>query len=307
MGIYVNIDGVNKAVTQPSVNIDGTWKTVSDVYNNINGVWKTSYRNYTPFTITISNRNMIGYSNTITNLVIPKSFIDNGTEYKVVGIGNRAFFNCTSLTSITIPSSVTSIGSYQVFGRSMSLNSITVDSTNTSFRSINGILFDKNKSTIICFPAGKSDTSYNIPDTVTKVGNYAFDNCISLASINIPDSVTTIGTDAFSTCRLLTSINIPDSVTTIGARAFNFCNNLSSIIIPNKVTTIDYGVFYGCTSLTSVIIPSSVRSIVNYAFYNCTSLTTVYYTGTEEQWNAITIGTNNTPLTNATKVYNHVA
>ena len=129
MGIYVNIDGVNKAVTQPSVNIDGTWKNVNTVYNNIDGVWKTSY-SYALFTITPPNRHMIGYTTSTTNLVIPAAFTNNGTKYKVVGISSGAFNKCTSLTSITIPSTVTSIGS-GAFASCTSLTSITIPSSVT--------------------------------------------------------------------------------------------------------------------------------------------------------------------------------
>ena len=115
------------------------------------------------------------------------------------------------------------------------------------------------------------------------IGDYAFYYCSSLTSVVIPDSVTSIGERAFCSCKLLTSIVIPDSVTSIGERAF-----------------------YYCISLTSIVIPASVTSIGKFAFYYCSSLTSVYYTGTAEQWAKISIGSNNTPLTNATKHYNYV-
>ena len=191
MGIYVNIDGVNKAVSQPSVNINGTWKDVSTVYNNIDGVWKTSY-SYALFTITPPNRHMIGYTTSTTNLVIPAAFTNSGTKYKVVGISSGAFNKCTSLTSITIPSTVTSMGD-TVFGGCKLLTSIT------------------------------------IPSSVTRIGNAVFSGCSSLTSITIPSSVTSIGSGAFSGCSSLTSITIPSSVTIISEGAFSGCSSLKSV------------------------------------------------------------------------------
>ena len=95
-------------------------------------------------------------------------------------------------------------------------------------------------------------------------------------------------------------------MTTIGFRAFYFCDNLSSIVIPDSVTTIGNSAFFHCDSLTSVVIPDSVTTIGDYAFYDCYSLRNVYYTGSETEWQAITIGSNNSKLTNATKHYNYV-
>ena len=192
----------------------------------------------------------------------------------VTCIGECAFYNCSSLTSITIPYSVTSIGNYAFNGCS-SLTSIT------------------------------------IPDSVTSIGNYAFNGCSSLTSITIPDSVTSIGDDAFSGCSSLTSITIPDSVTSIGYSAFSRCSSLTSInvdknneyyksidgnlyskdgttliqyaigktatefTIPDNVTSIEYGAFYYCSSLTSINIPNGVTSIGDSVFYNCSSLTSI--------------------------------
>jgi len=119
-----------------------------------------------------------------------------------------------------------------------------------------------------------SVTSVTIPDSVTRIGAYAFINCTSLASVTIGKSVTSVGYGAFINCTSLTSVTIPDSVTSIGAYAFLGCTSLTSITIPDSVTSIGYGVFWGSTSLTSVIIPHGVTSI-EAAFYGCTSLTSV--------------------------------
>ena len=138
----------------------------------------------------------------------------------------------------------------------------------------------------------------------TSIGERAFYRCLSLTSIDIPDSVTSIDYEAFRGCTSLTSIEIPDSVTSIGQNAFYDCSSLTSIEIPNSVTSISSRAFTGCYSLTSITIPDSVTSIGLNAFYFCGNLTDVYYTGTEEQWSAITIGSNNSWLTNATIHYN---
>ncbi len=148
------------------------------------------------------------------------------------------FYNCTSLTSITIPDSVTSIG-------------------NSAFNSCTSL------------------TSITIPDSVTRIGKYAFYDCSSLTSITIPDSVTSIGESVFSFCSSLTSITIPDSVTSIGNSAFYGCSSLTSLTIPNSVTSIGYAAFYDCSSLTSITIPDSVTSIVESAFEDCTNLKTI--------------------------------
>ena len=118
-------------------------------------------------------------------------------------------------------------------------------------------------------------TSVNIPNSVTTIGESAFSYCRALTSITIPNSVTTIGDGVFIDCSSLTSVTIPNSVTTIGGGAFIRCTSLTSVTIPNSVTTIGHGAFYDCSSLTSVTIPNSVTTIDNLAFSGCSSLTSV--------------------------------
>ena len=143
-------------------------------------------------------------------------------------------------------------------------------------------------------------TNITIPDSVTSISAYAFQNCTKLTSVIIPDSVTSIDAWAFYNCTGLKSITIPNSVTNIYMYAFLNCTGLKSIIIPDSVTRIVNGTFENCTELTSVTIPDSVTSINDRAFYKCTSLTDVYYSGTEEDWNNISIDSGNVPLLNAT-------
>ena len=113
-----------------------------------------------------------------------------------------------------------------------------------------------------------------------------------VTSVNIPSGVTSIGTEAFYRCTSLESITIPDSMTSIGYGAFKVCSSLASITIPDSVTSIEEELFGNCQSLASVTIGNGVTSIGNGAFVNCSSLANIYYKGTEEQWNAITKGTN---------------
>ena len=192
----------------------------------------------------------------------------------VTEIGRSAFIDCTSLTSITIPDSVTEIGDYAFHGCS-SLTAIDVEVGNNNYTSVNGVLFNKDKTELICYPARKTDKSYNIPDSVTSIGDSAFYGCTSLTSIRIPNGVTSIGESAFDGCINLTSITIPNSVTSIGGDAFEGCTSLTSITIPNGVTKICASAFSGCTSLTSITIPNSVTEIGSWAFYGCTSLTSI--------------------------------
>ena len=156
-----------------------------------------------------------GFGANITNNVYINGQGIISFDGPITTIGNHAFYQCKSLTSVSIPDSVTTIGSY-------------------------------------AFSDCSSLTSVNIPDSVTSIGDLAFYDCSNLTSVNIPDSVTMIGRQAFYNCSSLTSVNIPDSVTTIGSYAFSDCDSLTSITIPDSVTTIGDGAFYSCTSLASV-------------------------------------------------------
>ena len=162
---------------------------------------------------------LLGYVGTSTNLILPENY--NGENYEIY---ENAFRNCTSLTSVTIPDSVTSIGS-SAFSYCDSLTSIT------------------------------------IPDSVTTIGSSAFYHCSGLTSITIPDSVTTIGKYAFYDCSSLTSVTIGDSVTAIGEDTFRNCTSLTSVTIGDSVTTIALYAFYGCSKLTTVINRSNLNII----------------------------------------------
>ena len=191
-------------------------------------------------------------------------------------IPSNAFVDCSSLTSVTIGNSVTTIGN-SAFANCSSLTAINVDINNLHYVSENGILFNKSKTILIQYPAGKTNTSYTIPDSVTSIGETAFANCISLTSVTIGNSVTTIGNSTFARCSSLTSVIIPNSVTSLGDAAFGWCSSLTSVTIPDSVTTIGINAFFYCSSLISVTIGNSVTSIGNYVFQSCSSLQTVNF------------------------------
>ena len=149
-------------------------------------------------------------------------------------------------------------------------------------------------------------TSVVIPSSVTSIGGRAFYYCSSLTSITIPNSVTSIEDLAFSQCYSLTSVAIPNSVTNIGPFAFECCNNLTSIEIPDSVTSIGACAFHSCSSLTSVVIGDGVTSIGYSAFEYCSSLTDIKYRGTESQWNTISKDTDwDSKTGNYTITYNY--
>ena len=240
-------------------------------------------------------------------IIIPET-VKTVITYRVVGIGDAAFLGCTSLTSITIPNSVTNIGISAFYGCS-SLLSISIPNNVTNI--------DNN-----AFRGCTSLTSVTIPNSVMSIGDYAFYGCTGLTSITIPNRVTYIGEYTFKGCTSLTSVTIGESVSEIGKSAFESCTSLTSVVwnaihcvnfiipdapfpnsvtsftfgekvehvpaylcydmsvlasitIPNSVTSIGGGAFSGCSSLTSVTIPHSVTSIGNDAFYGCSSLTSV--------------------------------
>ena len=202
----------------------------------------------------------------------------------VTSIGDWAFYNCTSLTSVNIPDSITSIEEY-AFSGCTSLQSITIPDSVTSIgkeafnrcNSLTSVTIGNSVTSIetSAFYECTSLKSITIPDSVTSIGDFAFDSCHSLTSITIPDSVTSIGKYAFFGCTSLTSVTIGNGVTSIGEAAFYECTKLTSITIPDSVTSIGDNAFQSCTSLTSVTISNGVTSIGNQAFAYCTSLTSV--------------------------------
>ena len=211
----------------------------------------------------------------LTILAIPSS---------VTSIGSSAFSDCTGLTAITIPIGVTSIGS-SAFNNCRSLTNLAIPSGVTSIaewtfnwcRGLTSLTLPSGVTRIgdYAFQSCSSLTSLVIPSSVTSIGSSAFTDCSSLTGITIPVGVTSIGSSAFSDCTGLTAITIPAGITSIGSSAFNNCRSLTGLTIPVGVTSIGSSAFSDCTGLTAITIPVGVTSIGSSAFNNCRSLTSL--------------------------------
>lgn len=236
----------------------------------------------------------------------------NGTP--VTTIGNAAFRD-SSVTSVTIPASVTEIGA-NAFAGCTNLTSVTYggDWSNLTIQSgnpavedaVNAQLFDfaftPDNTAVIVIRYKGTAADVTIPSRykskpVTAIDHAAFHDS-AVTSVTIPDSVTSIPDDAFAFCSQLTNISIPNSVTFIGFSAFNSCTSLKSITLPSSLSTIQSSAFYNCGNLETIRIPVSVTFIGNYAFAGCPSSMTVTYSGSKKQWDAITKGSYNGVLEN---------
>ena len=228
---------------------------------NVTSIGEYAFESCTSITsVTIPNKvtNIGDYAfencTNLASITIPDS---------MTNIGQRAFLFCDKIKSITIPDNVTNIGEYAFYGCT-SLEKINVATGNKKYVSVNGILFSKDKTKIVCYPANKSGTSYSIPNSVKIIGSAAFCSCSHLKNITIPDSVTSIEHHAFSDCISLTSITIPDGIKTIEMGTFDYCKSLTSVRIPDSVTEIGHSAFNACTSLKNITIPRSVIEIGSY-------------------------------------------
>ena len=256
---------------------DWTWE---DVYDNSSDFQRMDWHKY--------------YNPEVwANNVINSAIVADG----VTSIGNYAFSDCESLSSIVMPESVTSIGDY-AFYYCTSLSSIDLPESVTSIG---------DRAFSYCHSLGSID----LPESVTSIGNGVFYYCESLSSIIIPESVTSIGDSAFAGCSNLINIKLPKSLTSIGYSAFEGCYNLSSIKLPKSLTSIGDSAFEGCCNLSSIKLPDSLTSIGDSAFKYCTNLDSIYipvsietiyrntfaftnlevisYGGTKEQWKNINI------------------
>jgi len=271
---------------------------------NINLVGTGLAQEVSDFTyqIALNAVTITGYTGSGVVITIPSTL----SGLPVVAIGNSAFSNQTSLTGITIPSSVTTIGSGN-FSNSK-LTAIVVDANNPNYSSLDGVFFDKSRTTLIRFPIRKAG-SYVVPATVTSIENFAFGGCNGLTSVTLPSSLTNIESKPFYNCALLTEIIVdaenpnyssldgvlfnklrttlikfpqrksgdyvvPTSVINIGYQSFFSCTYLTNVTL-SFVSTIEDSAFFGCRLLTNVTIPSSVTSIGKMVFTYCDLLTDI--------------------------------
>lgn len=245
-----------------SITSNSTVEVTRDNYSNLTIVTipETVTNDGTTYTVTSIGEDAFWECSSLTSVTIP---------YSVTSIGGSAFRDCSSLTSITIPKSVKSIGTC-VFGGCNSLVSIAVEEGNTIYDSRESCNAIVETATNTLIAACKVTI---IPSTVTAI-NGAF-RYTDLISINIPSSVTNIGYAAFESCDSLISVNIPNSVTNIDDFAFWGCSSLPSITIPSSVTNIGLAAFYFCHSLSAITIPDGVKTIGNLAFAFCDSLESI--------------------------------
>lgn len=223
----------------------------------INGI----YYNFVDGKAEVTTSTPGGHANYSGSVTIPSSVTYNGRKYPVESIGNAAF-NCSEITSITIPKSVTSIESY-AFNQCYNLKNISMPNSLTyigeyAFYDCQGL------------------TSITIPDEVMRIERNTFDHCENLKTVTRCSGLTSIGKSAFSWCINLTSINLPDGLRYIEDNAFLYCSKLTSITIPDGVTEIAPSCFQNCEGLTSVTIPSSITKIHGLAFGRCYNLSQFY-------------------------------
>ncbi len=266
------------------------------------------------FTFDATTGTIKKYNGNDTVVVIPPTI----SSWPVTKIGEDAFQDNTTITSVTIPASVTEIGSNAFAGcTNLTIVNYAGDWSNLTIQSGNPAVQDAANAPLFDFEFIPPDNTavivtnykYNgaaadvtIPSRyqgkpVTMIGHAAFFNS-AVTSVTIPDSVTSISDEAFINCPKLTNISIPNSVTYIGFSAFSSCTSLKSITLPSSLSFISGALFLGCSQLTTIHIPVSVTSIGNNAFADCPSLMTVTYPGSKTQWDDITKGRNSDVLEN---------
>ena len=217
-------------------------------------------------------------------VILPEVTLDNGDTYKVTRIGEGAFYYCKDLTSVTLPTTITSIGNSAFEQLSDKFTSISIPS---SVKSIGRYAFSSDYLTEVVIPEGVESIDYrafascnrlkslSLPNTLTDIGEAAFAWCSNLTTVDIPNSVINIGDAAFSGCSSLTSVSLSSSMKTLNREVFQNCSSLRSVVIPDGVTTIQQSAFQYCTSLVSVSLPSTLTSMGNNIFNQCESLASV--------------------------------
>lgn len=251
----------SKAITAGKCGDSLTWSLSSDGTLTISGTGDMyDYNAVPPYNI----------SPWYHNTDIKKLVINNG----VSSIGDYALLGCYKISSISLPESLERIG-YSALDPCSGLTEIDLPKNLTK---LGGYSL-----------AGGSFSFIKIPDGISSIELYTFSGCENLQNVELPNDLTTINEGAFNHCESLTSIHIPQKVTDIKRYAFWYCSSLTNLELPSGISKINEGTFDNCAALSSISIPSTVTTIEKSAFYGCLSLKDVYFSGTESEWNAISI------------------
>lgn len=192
----------------------------------------------------------------------------------IAKVRQGAFADCIGITKLSIPASVTIIEG-GAFARCTSLTEFVVDASNPAYQSIDGVLYDKKGSVLVCYPSGRSSSEFVVPSGVTSIGESAFEGAHQLLGIVLPEHLQSVGNNGFRGCSRLTEVSLGGEVTRLGNGALEECLSLRAASLPSQLKAIGARLFKGCASLTAITLPSTVTRIGQEAFYGCTSLTNV--------------------------------
>ncbi len=259
---------------------DAIWSLDSEGTLTISGTGKYAIERY--------NAPWLAYNGSIKNIVI---------EEGITNIADTSFYELTNAVSLSIPSTVNEIDNY---GNNY-FAEFKLAEGNSSFTLVDGVLFNADKTELLMYPAKKAEETYTVPAGVTTLREYSFGYAENLKTINISDDVTTIGLGCFEYSSL-ESVNFGANVDSIEKSAF--CStSLKTVVLPEKLTEIPYALFYACQDLEKLVIGSNVTSIDREVINYCHKLDAVHFTGTEEQWEAITKPDNTTDPINTIAVH----
>ena len=258
------------------------------------------------------------YCSNVESVVLPNSLtkVGNSAFYncqqlatvnmqnKVTSIGAYAFSNCENLKTMTLPASLTALGK-ECFNGCSGISYFAVNENNPNYCSLDGVLYNKDKTELIRYPSASSSESFIIPDSVTTIAERAFHLSKNLKNIAFGKNVAIIGEYAFNNCTGITSIVIPDSVERINYASFWGCTELTNVDFGKGVKYIGIRAFSACKKLETVIIPATVTTVREWSFAYCTNITDVYFRGSEAQWNNIVHTAYILQYNNATVHYNY--
>ena len=227
-----------------------------------------------------------------TEILIPES---------VISIRFQAFYECNSIVTMTLPSALEELGD-RVFNGCISLNDFYISDSNVNYSTDNGILYSKDRSSLICYPAGR-DGLCEISTNVRSVDRSAF-TCCKISELIISENVETFGFNPIWACNNIISITVPDNVTSIMNLFVGYCTSIEELRIGNGVSVLPMFMLYHCESIKNLYLGSSITYIENNAVEGCDNLTDVYYSGSSDDWNRIIIGSENSWLDNVKIHYN---